>query len=135
MLSFGALFASCNKENDEVLASKDVTYETEFEEITGNSTLFIKGEYTDKDGKTVTIDEPLPFKLTLKDVPVNQKCKFKGYIFSIKANEIRGEVRMSTSNSKQDLYRGRKQINISTNVSLGFTSEELKAKTSFDFTE
>lgn len=129
-------FGGCSKD-DETMLTKTVVYEASFQESDENSELYLKGEYIDASGQKVKIDAPLPFKIEMKNVPVNIKTGFSGYIFSIKASYLVGFMKMTvTQNSNnKTVYSNRSDVDLYTNASLGFTSEELKKETSFNFRE
>lgn len=131
------LLNSCSKDENNIPQYKDVTYEAKFDKIEGNSDLILKGEYVDQTGKKVSINGSLPFKVELKNVPLTVKTGFKGYVFSIKASKIIGVVKMTVKQMPMDRvsYDNIHNIEATTNAQLGFTGEELKAKTSFDFSE
>lgn len=123
--------------NDEDATSKTVTYEAFFEEIPGNSDLYLIGEYIDATGKTVKVDAQLPFRVVLNNVPMNVKTGFRGYIFSIRASYLKGTMRMAVENQPMNktVYSNKSEIDIYTNASLGFDGDELKRETSFSFKE
>lgn len=123
--------------SDEDATSKTVTYEASFEEIPGNSDLYLLGEYIDATGKTVKVDAKLPFKIVLRDVPMHVKTGFRGYIFSIKASYLKGTMQMTVNNQPMNktVYSNKSEIDIYTNASLGFDGDELKQETSFSFKE
>lgn len=128
---------SCGNDKDDVAVSKTVVYEASFKEIEGNSDLYLKGEYTDASGKIVKVDSRLPFRVELQNVPLTVKSCFKGYIFSIKATQLVGTVQMrvTTQPVNNTVYSNKKDFNLYTNASLGFSGEELIKKTSFHFSE
>lgn len=129
-------FNSCGDDKDALL-TKTVVYEVSFEEFEENSTLYLKGEYIDGLGKTVKVDQPLPFKIEMKNIPINIKTGFSGYIFSIKASSLVGFSKMTVQRQPDNkvTYSNRSEIDIYTNASLGFGGEELKKETSFNFRE
>lgn len=131
------LLNSCSKDEVYTPESKDVTYEASFKEIEGDADLILKGEYIDRTGKRISIDTVLPFKMELKDVPLNIKTGFKGYIFSIKATELVGTIKMTVKEmpGERVSYDNISEINFITNNPLGFSGKMLKEKTAFDFFE
>lgn len=128
---------SCGNDKDEIAVSKTVVYEADFKQIAGNSDLYLKGEYTDATGKAVKVDAKLPFRIEMQNVPLAVKTGFKGYIFSIKASQLVGTIRMTVTNqpANKTVYSNKSEIDIYTNASLGFSGEQLIKETSFHFSE
>lgn len=134
----GLIFlSSCKKESNEISkknTEKIVVYSASFEQKSGNGALYVKGSYVDQNGKTVTLDKELPFYLAIK-VPKTIKCSFQGYIYSVKATQLVGNIWMIVDNGGKKIKQQNKRVDISTANSLGFSSDELKTKTSFNFIE
>lgn len=128
---------SCGNDKDDMPVSKTVVYEASFQEIEGNSDLYLKGEYIDATGKAVKVGSKLPFRVELKDVPLSLKTGFKGYIFSIKASQLVGSIQMRVTNQpgNKTVYTNKSEIDLYTNAPLGFTGEQLIKETFFHFSE
>lgn len=133
------LFNACSKDNDKMPVAKNIVYEAKMTNPDDNNRFYIIASYTDKNGNTVKVDQQLPFRVELKDVPVAVKAKMEGYLYSVAGKEIIGVISCSVTDaaSGKNIYNNKKELNLikDGNNTLGYTGEEMKEKTYFSFAE
>lgn len=129
-----SVLSACSKDSEESSGTRAVAYKAVIDRADGDADLILKGEYIDRQGKAVKVDGKLPFTISLSDVPATTKPAFKGYIFSIKASRLVGEIVMEVRDSRgKAVYTDSKKIDLSTTRPTGFSSDELARETSFSF--
>lgn len=136
-LLFLVMLMGCSKEiNETTTTTKTVVYDINMEKIESDAELTFTGEFIDQTGRTISVSNAeLPFHIELKNVPSDVKTGFSGRLFSVNATELIGTVTMKVIEMPNNkvIYDNKKSMNHT--YGGGFTSAELREKTSFNFIE
>ncbi|MGL5683512.1 MAG: hypothetical protein ACRDDZ_10760 [Marinifilaceae bacterium] len=129
---------SCNKHRGGE-TSKTFEYKIECDEtgIDGPD-LILEGFYVDATGDTISVSSPLPFELTIKEVPLHVKAYFSGYIFGENVISVTARCYLEVKSEPNNDYvvNDKYDISITSNNSNNdLTEDELKEKTAFSLSE
>ncbi|MGL5684093.1 MAG: hypothetical protein ACRDDZ_13735 [Marinifilaceae bacterium] len=134
----GGIMCSCNLTNSDA-PTKTFEYKAAFnEKYTNGADLYLIGQYVDNKGDTIKINKPLPFELTIHDVPINIKAYFSGYVYSTAANSIMGACTLKSYVIANGSVHADKKVYIaaqSKDLNIPFTEQELKEDTIFRIAE